>query len=63
MLGRQVLRRDRHHSAGGCEHYTIRRTPTFKAFPLLSEGRLVDMTVYPIAILEIEVDQAVNNVY
>jgi len=30
---------------------------------MLSEGRLVDMTVYPVAVLEVEVDETINDVY
>jgi len=30
---------------------------------MLSEGRLVDMSVYPIAVLEVEGDETINDVY
>jgi len=30
---------------------------------MLSKGGLVDMTVYPVAVLEVEVDEAINDVY
>jgi len=30
---------------------------------MLSEGRLVDMTVYPVAVFEVEVDETINDVY
>jgi len=30
---------------------------------MLSKGRLVDMTVYPVAVLEVEVDETINDVY
>ena len=35
----------------------------FEALTMLSEGGLVDMTVYPVAVLEVEVDETINDVY
>lgn len=63
MVGGEVRKSGGHDHANGAEDDTVVCSARFVALPSSEEGRLVDVTIDPVAILEVIVHEAIDGGY